>query len=699
MATVVFKLGTGVSKYKAHAYFSVSPDPYPNGVTVSGTTTVDNVTAGSSVTIRASEVTTSSGYALPADVYYSSDGTNWNYIDYLQSTSVSYEIPRTARTVYIRVGPATKTATTYKYRVKVNGNQSAYGGTTQTKYYPSSSTWYETTSSSNPYFNLSNVSLTAPTNYALLGFSYASGSDTKIYTDKIQVSSTTTGDTTTIKAIWGKYYYVVNYYLNDGSGTYKTYPTSGTLPSTTKSPTFYLSNLKVPEREGYIFEGWAYDNKSGSKVYTSTIELSALSTDASNPTKNSVYAVWTQEKKYRVSVYFNGGTYGNESTWHYPSSSGWQYVTADSVNYPLGNIPHPTRTGYKFLGWAKNRDPSSGEPVLTQYVTITPTTNGTIQYLHAVWEQLKGYRVHALGNGGTSPNGSTEIWSPSYDEYSYSEETLVDFDLKRLPEFTKPGYNFLGWAYRATLQPGERYFPPTDTMPVDAAIGGTITNIYAVYEERYRYNLKLFGNGGVTSSGATYAFSPGEGSYYFADDIQTNFNLNLLANAFTNGKKHLIGWGYGSSPPADGEDPITGTIIVNASETGATTNIHAIWSEDLPLFYWNGSDTQDNNLIVRGKQRIMTAAMWNSYLDAVRSLATGCGASVTLTNVSQGSEMKASSFNQVVDALQAIKTKLGSRATLPSKVTAGTTGILASQFNGTTSIKGALNRMIGEFNG
>lgn len=114
----------------------------------------------------------------------------------------------------------------------------------------------------------------------------------------------------TLYALWedADWYYRVHYFNNDGSGN------SGYMPSssgyytstTTANPTFYLSILPTPTRQGYTFLGWGY-TASATTYYTTTMQLSAASHDPDNPTVNNLYAIW---KKNTIGLFYWDGANG-----------------------------------------------------------------------------------------------------------------------------------------------------------------------------------------------------------------------------------------------------------------------------------------------------------------------------------------------------------------------------------------------------
>ena len=96
-----------------------------------------------------------------------------------------------------------------------------------------------------------------------------------------------------------------------------------------------------PTKEGYVFDGWYWDNNTFQKPFTANSLLNQeLNGDM------SVYAKWTLEDitKKNYDLTFN--------------SMGGSDVTSQSILYGnVANAPiNPTKTGYIFVGWYKEAD-------------------------------------------------------------------------------------------------------------------------------------------------------------------------------------------------------------------------------------------------------------------------------------------------------------------------------------------------------
>lgn len=145
--------------------------------------------------------------------------------------------------------------------------------------------------------------------------------------------------------------------------------------------------LFYPEREGYYFDGWYLD--SGFSELLKAFDQSVT----------EVFAGWTAEEKYTVSLDPNGGKL---------TSSNILSVEPNSVL----NVPAPLRDGYIFLGWFDN----NGDKISTVTKDVS---------LSAGWEKFTGIcTAHEYDNDcDTTCNicgHIREIQHNTQDEYSFN---------------------------------------------------------------------------------------------------------------------------------------------------------------------------------------------------------------------------------------------------------------------------------------
>ena len=165
------------------------------------------------------------------------------------------------------------------------------------------------------------------------------------------INSTTivnVADSQTLYAKWNANKYKVEF---DANG--------GTLSVTEKEVTYdnTYGELPTPQRDGYTFEGW-YTKEEGGDLVTSDSIYKIIDNE-------KLIARWTVNK-YIVEFDANGGEVD-------PTS---KEVTFDTT---YGDLPTPTYTGYKFVGWFTQ--PEGGEQY-TKDSNVSITEN---QILYANW--------------------------------------------------------------------------------------------------------------------------------------------------------------------------------------------------------------------------------------------------------------------------------------------------------------------------
>jgi uncharacterized repeat protein (TIGR02543 family) len=153
-----------------------------------------------------------------------------------------------------------------------------------------------------------------------------------------------------------------------------------------------------PTRAGYKFLGWYTAKSGGSKVSETTLPVKS----------QSYYARWV--KVYKQTFKANG-------------SNVKLRVTSKIIETKkkIGELPEPTRAGYKFLGWYT--DAKAGKKISAK----TVITKANKYYAH--W--IPAYKVSWKANGGKIPSTYTMV--PKVTK------------IGTLPKATRTGYKFLGW--------------------------------------------------------------------------------------------------------------------------------------------------------------------------------------------------------------------------------------------------------------
>ncbi len=358
------------------------------------------------------------------------------------------------------------------------------------------------------------------TGYTFSGWAEESNGE-KVYNDSESVINLTEvqNDKVYLYAVWTPISYTITYntkFESIGNSSY-------TVKDTVTLPT--LSNT------GYIFDGW-YDNEqySGEPV----TQIAANSTG-----DKAFYAKWN-ENTYSVIFNSNDGTNTTQS----------QEFMYDVEKALAKNIFE--RTGYTFLGWAKE---ANGEKVYNDSESIknlTAVQNGEV-YLYAVWTPIS-YTI----------TYNTDFESVGNE--SYTAENAVN-----LPVLSYTGYTFDGW-YDNLQYSGE---------PV-AQIAANSTgdkSFYAKWSEN-KYTISFNLNGG---SGE---MAPQEFTYTEEKALSTN---ELTRTGYT-----FLGWAT----------EVNGGKVYNDSQViksltylpNENINLYAIWQlNTYNISYALNGGTENNN--------------------------------------------------------------------------------------------------------
>ena len=268
-----------------------------------------------------------------------------------------------------------------------------------------------------------------------------------------------------------------------------------------------LSNV-VPTRNGYVFLGWA---ESPTAVLPAIFPGEQLILD---PVRDlSLYAVWREDK---VLIYDANG--GEDISLVESISSG--EIAVSSII--------PTRIGYRFLGWSKNK--TTATPDITAGQTIdVPSGGERIFTLYAIW-QANAYTIRYNANGGT---GTMATSSHTYDV----PKTLTD------NAFGKNGFSFIGWT---SIVGEEAVFADRASVVSLIETDGAVVDLYAVWMENEvtpaNYILTLNANGGSVTPptvaqepGTTYALPTPTRSGYTFTSWTLSGGGSLSGNTYTFG--------------------------------------------------------------------------------------------------------------------------------------------------------------------
>ena len=170
-------------------------------------------------------------------------------------------------------------------------------------------------------------------------------------------------------------------------------PNEGEVSPTTKTVNSgsEIGELPVPTRVGYIFQGWYTDKTSGTQITETYIPTSDV----------TIYAHWQEKTTNTVRFNPNGGEVSPTEIELNP-------------NQPIGELPVPTREGYKFLGWYT--EISSGIKVDSTYIPTAKLTT-----LYAKWNN---FPTVFKQEGACEFNGTGTITGSECTKYA--DKTYID---------------------------------------------------------------------------------------------------------------------------------------------------------------------------------------------------------------------------------------------------------------------------------
>ena len=197
----------------------------------------------------------------------------------------------------------------------------------------------------------------------------------------------------------------------------------------------------------------------------------------------------------------------------------------------------PTRTGYKFLGWAASKTATSA-----QYQPGGSYTANAAVTLYAVWK-TNDYTVSYDANGGTgAPAAQTKTHGTALTLSSTKP--------------TRTGYTFLGWAASKTATSAQ--YQPGGSYTANAAV-----TLYAVWKTN-DYTVSYDANGGT---GAPAAQTKTHGTA-----------LTLSSTKPTRTGYTFLGWAASKTATSAQYQP-GGSYTANAAVT-----LYAVWKENAPTY-------------------------------------------------------------------------------------------------------------------
>ena len=412
------------------------------------------------------------------------------------------------------------------------------------------------------------------------------------------------------------------------------------------------------------------DITNGSISYRSSIE----SIDFNNRSRTIYFtAVGQTTYKYRIHAMTTaGGSYfsGGSQDYYAPSSSTWYTSTTVSNTFNLNNLPTPIRAYYKLVGWAYTNTTDTSQ-AHTGEVSVSGTTDGKVTNFYAVWSLAPTIVLSANGGVFQDTQSTTKEYprqTPGNAFYFSGPSGLV----------SRTGYKLLGWSANDTATTAG--YDPDGWVTVG---NSTVQRYYAVWQKS-RATLTFYGNGGLWNGNLQK-----QSKIY---EVGETVSFATYSNNLVRAGHSLLGWSTSSTATTASWDP-NGIVTVGATDA----DYYAVWQKHIDLFYWYGNDSQDAAKIAKGQPVTnLTATIWNEFKSRINQLTIAeTGSSWSYNTVSSGDSITAAEVLAARNALAA----LNNNVPLPTANQLQTgKQILASYFNGTGSLKAALNIIINNYN-
>ena len=289
--------------------------------------------------------------------------------------------------------------------------------------------------------------------------------------------------------------------------------------------------LPVPQRDGYVFAGWAFDPDGEQLLNTETL------VERAEP--HTLYAVWS-ESGFSVSFDPNGGSGGMTPVSGEPGTG---------ITLPKNTF---VREGYVFGGWSETK---GGAAAYADGASFDPGDFGSYT-LYAVWRAAAAQtavKVTFNANGGNVRTASVELESGA----AYGP----------LPAPTRDGYTFDGW-YTA-VSGGTRVTEQSEVPASDHTL-------YARWSAASS-SSESSASGDSNAFHYTIQYNANGGSGFTASSEHVNGTPSpLSSNQFTRDGYSFAGW----STQADGSgltfsdgEQVDGLGIAE----GDSITLYAIW--------------------------------------------------------------------------------------------------------------------------
>ncbi len=306
-------------------------------------------------------------------------------------------------------------------------------------------------------------------------------------------------------------------------------------------------------RSGYTFAGWSTKSSSNEIIFKDGARINFVRGTSDYLT---LYAVWTKTSTGPVNPSVN------YLTITFNANGGSGTMSKQTVTYEVAtslNANRFTRSGYKFIGWART---SSATSALFGDCATIKFTKGTSDYLtlYAVWQKVSTTPDNPPVSDTLSIYYNANNGSGSMPMQSVKYGVVVTL---RTNTFTRSGYRFLGWARTSTSN--TVLFRDGASIKFTQGNSDTLT-LYAVWQ-------KIESGSTAQYSTITYNANGGSGSMS-GRTVERGSTITLNANKFTRSGYTFAGWATSSSA-SSADFPDRAKVQINA----ASLTLYAVWTK------------------------------------------------------------------------------------------------------------------------
>ena len=344
---------------------------------------------------------------------------------------------------------------------------------------------------------------------------------------------------------------------------------------------------------------------------------------------NSSYALKLENNQIKLTQTSSGETkfpvylgYDANNGTNAPNGSSAEIVAGNSATFTISDSV-PTRTGYDFLGWAKNKDATSAEYSSGGSITISSNTT-----LYAVWKKISTFETNEFTQPlaitgwtyGETANTPTAVAKYGTIKYTYSntadgtytEEVPTNagtYYVKATVEETADYSGLESNAVEFTILPKTINTAITQlTAPVknevpqteietdeytatvvwspevtDKFVYNTVYTATITITPKTNYTVKGIAENGYTVSGAETVTNEADSATVTAVYSATGIDDTVDTNEFTK-PLEIVGWTYGDTPNAPTATAKYGTIKYTYS-TAADGEYSEIVPTDAGIYY------------------------------------------------------------------------------------------------------------------